>query len=145
MRADNSHHVIAAARRRMDATAAPISFDAVAREARVSRSWLYTQPDLRAEIERLRARQPPRATVGPPPDRQRASDASLLRRLEVATARLRQLEVDNRELRDALSRALGDRRADDVHGRAATRREEGRRSEGAPLRTEPSEVNSPAQ
>jgi hypothetical protein len=27
----------------------------VARKAQVSRSWLYTQPDIRAEIERLRA------------------------------------------------------------------------------------------
>jgi len=70
MRADNSHHLITAARqraentrrraiaamRRMDAAGTPISFDAVARHANVSRSWLYSQPELRAEIERLRAR-----------------------------------------------------------------------------------------
>ncbi len=37
----------------------PITFDALAREARVSRSWLYNQPDLRAEVERLRARRSP--------------------------------------------------------------------------------------
>ena len=37
----------------------PITFDAVAREAQVSRSWLYNQPDLRAEVERLRARRQP--------------------------------------------------------------------------------------
>ena len=73
MRADNSHLVIAAARRRaaatrhravaalrrMDNAGPPITFDAVAREAHVSRSWLYNQPDLRAEIERLRARRQP--------------------------------------------------------------------------------------
>ena len=70
MRADNSHHVIVAARRRaeitrkravsalrrMDKAGLPITFDAVAREAQVSRSWLYNQPDLRAEVERLRSR-----------------------------------------------------------------------------------------
>ena len=79
MRADNSRHVTAAARRRaeqtreravaalrrMDATGQRISFDAVARHAGVSRSWLYTQDDLRAEIERLRQRHPA-ASPAPP-------------------------------------------------------------------------------
>jgi hypothetical protein len=128
MRADNSRHVIAAARRRaeqtreraiaalrrMDATGQRISFDAVARQAGVSRSWLYTQDDLRAEIERLRRRHP--AASPAPPQRQRASDPSLLRRLEAATSRIRQLEADNQQLRDALARALGQRRADDALG-----------------------------
>ncbi|MEU3624862.1 DUF6262 family protein [Amycolatopsis coloradensis] len=45
-----------AALRRMDKSGLPINFDAVARQARVSRSWLYNQPDLRVEIERLRTR-----------------------------------------------------------------------------------------
>jgi Family of unknown function (DUF6262) len=124
MRADNSRHLITAARhrseqtrqraiaalRRLDATGQPISFDAVARQASVSRSWLYTQQDLRTEIQRLRQRHPA-ATPAPPPDRQRASELSLLRRLEAATARIRHLEADNKQLRDALARALGERRA----------------------------------
>ena len=103
-----SHHLIDAARRRaqatrrravaalrrMDTSGLPVTFDALAREAGVSRSWLYSQPDLRAEVERLRDRpRPPPA--GAVPDRQRASDASLLRRLEVATQRIRELETDN--------------------------------------------------
>ena len=64
MRADNSHHVVAAARQRSRATrrraiaalrtldnaGTQVSFDAVAREARVSRSWLYGQPDLMHHI-----------------------------------------------------------------------------------------------
>ncbi|MEV8063426.1 DUF6262 family protein [Streptomyces antimycoticus] len=106
MPADNSHLIVAAARRRatatrrravtalrrMDATGTAITFETVAREAGVSRSWLYNQPDLRAEIERLRARHrvPETRTV---PDRQRASEASLLRRLEAATKRNQQLEA----------------------------------------------------
>jgi hypothetical protein len=45
--------------RRMDKAGLPITFDAVAREAGVSRSWLYNQPDLRTEVERLRARRHP--------------------------------------------------------------------------------------
>ena len=91
-------------------------------EAGVSRSWLYTQPDLRAEIERLRERQqsaPSRIL----PDRQRASDASLLRRLEIATARVRRLEADNGQLRDALAQALGENRAAVTVTGAATRRD----------------------
>ena len=130
MRADNSRHIVAAARRRaeqtrqraiaalrhMDATGQRISFDAVAREASVARSWLYNQEDLRAEIERLRQRRP--ATV-PAPQRQRASDPSLLRRLEVATARIRHLEADNQRLRCDLARALGERRAADIVGQAS--------------------------
>ncbi len=131
MPADNSHHIVAAARRRaaqtrqraiaalrhMDATGQRISFDAVAREASVARSWLYAQQDLRAEIERLRQRHP--ATFpAPPPQRQRASDPSLLRRLEAATTRIRQLEADNQRLRDALARALGERRAAEILGQA---------------------------
>jgi hypothetical protein len=127
MPADNSHLIVAAARRRstatrrravtalrrMDAAGTAITFENVAREAGVSRSWLYNQPDLRAEIERLRARHRVPATR-PVPDRQRASDASLLRRLEAATKRNQQLEAENRELREALALALGERRTADL-------------------------------
>ncbi|WKK24108.1 DUF6262 family protein [Streptomyces olivoreticuli] len=130
MPADNSHLIVAAARRRsaatrrravaalhrMDAASTAITFETVAREAGVSRSWLYNQPDLRAEIERLRARHRVPATR-PVPDRQRASDLSLLRRLEAATKRNRQLEAENRELREALALALGERRVADLPGR----------------------------
>ena len=83
-----------------------------------SRSWLYTtQDDLRAEIERLRNRHRRPTTSAAVPDRQRASDASLLRRLEVATDRIRRLESENQQLRDAVARALGERRATNVLGR----------------------------
>lgn len=134
MPADNSHLIVAAAHRRatatrrravsalrrMDATGTAITFETVAREAGVSRSWLYNQQDLRAEIERLRARHRQIPTARQVPDRQRASDASLLRRLEAATERNRQLEAENRELRQALALALGERRTADVCGIRAT-------------------------
>lgn len=130
MPADNSHLIVAAARRRatatrrravtalrrMDATGTAITFETVAREAGVSRSWLYNQPDLRAEIERLRARHRVPETR-PVPDRQRASEASLLRRLEAATKRNQQLEAENREVREALGFALGERRTADLPDR----------------------------
>lgn len=124
MLADNSPHIIAAAHRRaaatrdravsalrrLDEAGQPVSFDAVAREAGVSRSWLYTQTDLKAEISRLRERHPPASAASRVPDHQRASDASLIRRLEAATARNRELEAEVRELRDQLARALGRQR-----------------------------------
>ena len=105
----------------MDAAGQRITFDAVSREAGVSRSWLYAQEDLRAEIERLRRRHSATSSAQVPPQRQRASDTSLLRRLEAATARIRQLEADNQQLRDALARTLGERRAADVLGETGRR------------------------
>lgn len=124
MPADNSRHLRAAARRRseqtrkravkalrrLDRDGTPITFDAVARAAGVSRSWLYANADIRDEIERLRRLHQPATGRASVPPRQRASDASLLRRLEAATERIRRLEQDNRELRDALAAALGEQR-----------------------------------
>ena len=130
MRADNSRHLIAAAQeraertrrlavaalRRLDTTGKPVTLDSVAREAGVSRSWLYAQTDLRTEIQRLRARHQESPASAVPPERQRASDTSLLRRLEAASERIRRLEQDNRELRDALAQALGEQRTSTVLG-----------------------------
>jgi hypothetical protein len=124
MRADNTRHIVAAARHRHEYTRAkavqalreaeksgvPVTFDAVATAAGVSRSWLYSQPDLRTEIERLRAASQ-RPAGKALPIRQRASDASLLRRLETANTRSRQLAEENRRLRDQLARALGEQRS----------------------------------
>ena len=98
----------------MDATGQQVTFEAVAASASVSRSWLYAQADLRAQIEALRQRQRLTSSSPPIPAQQRASDASLNRRLEAATARIRHLESDNQQLRDALSAALGEQRAASV-------------------------------
>jgi hypothetical protein len=58
-----------------------------------------------------------------PPERQRATDASLLRRLEVATDRIRRLEQDNRELPAALAQALGEHREAAITGRSTPGRD----------------------
>jgi hypothetical protein len=94
----------------MDNAGVPVSFESVAKEAGVSRSWLYTNTELRGEIERLRGRRNSTAS-GLIPDRQKISDASLVRRLEAASERIRELQSDNRRLRDALAEALGANRA----------------------------------
>jgi hypothetical protein len=44
--------------RELDAAGRPVSFQAVAQRAGVSRQWLYTQPGLRDRIEALRDRAP---------------------------------------------------------------------------------------
>jgi hypothetical protein len=124
VRADNTRHIIGAARQRRELTRAkaiqalrtlaadgtPVTFETVARAAAVSRSWLYAQPDIRAEIEQLRTVSQ-RSPGAPVPPRQRASGASLLRRLEVAAQRNRELAEENRRLRDQLARALGAQRS----------------------------------
>lgn len=126
MPADSPRHLALAAQRRheltrskaiqalreLEAEATPVSFESVARRAKVSRSWLYTQPDLRREIERLRRQQPPHTADSPPvPRRERASDDSLRQRLEIANQRNRQLSEENKRLRHQLALALGDQRA----------------------------------
>jgi hypothetical protein len=82
----------------------------VARAAGVSRSWLYTQPDIRDEVLRLRnlGRRAPGTSV---PAHHRSSGASLLRRLQATTARNRELAEDNQRLRHQLARALRQLRA----------------------------------
>ncbi|WP_396922734.1 hypothetical protein [Mycolicibacterium sp.] len=66
----------------------------------------------------LRDRRNPSPTDRRVPDRQRASEASSLRqRLEVMTERNRQLEIANRQLREALAVALGEQRTASIVGR----------------------------
>src|SRR5271166_3467510 len=56
--------------RELDRAGAPVTFASVAATAGISRSWLYTQPDLRGQIQELRAAAAP---PGPaPPARQRS-------------------------------------------------------------------------
>jgi hypothetical protein len=96
--------------RELDGAGAAVTFASVAAAAGISRSWLYTQPDIRSEIQRLRgptARTPATAI----PARQRATDASLRSRLAAALERNRILAEENTRLRRQLARALGDQRS----------------------------------
>lgn len=72
--------------RELDQQRRAITFQAVARQAGVSRQWLYQQPELRKEIELLRDRNV--ADTRPRvPDEHRASMASLRQRKHVAAGR----------------------------------------------------------
>jgi hypothetical protein len=88
----------------------PITFPTVAHTAGVSRSWLYTQTDLRDQIQQQRenSRRAPHTSI---PPTQQATQTTLLHRLEAAHQRNRALTEENQRLRRQLEHALGDQRA----------------------------------
>ena len=96
--------------RELDRAGAPVTFAAVAAAAAVSRSWLYTQPDIRDQIQRLRD-STSRIPGVPVPAGQRPTGTSLRARLAAALQRNQQLADENARLRRQLARALGDQRS----------------------------------
>jgi hypothetical protein len=123
MRADNTEHLQKAAAARSERTRrraietldvlqqddAPVTVAGLARAAGVARSWIYTQPDLLARITTERPETRPETT-----DRTGASDESWQRRIELAHQRIKQLSEENRQLRDQLAIAHGQRRAEQI-------------------------------
>jgi Family of unknown function (DUF6262) len=97
--------------RELDRAGGPVSFASVAAAAGVSRSWLYTQPDIRDQIQRLRSTMTKTPAPTVIPAGQRATDASLRSRLAAALERNRVLADENARLRRQLARALGDQRS----------------------------------
>ena len=97
--------------RELDRAGAPVTFAGVAQAAGISRSWLYTQPDISGQISRLRTRTDGAGSAGAIPAGQRATDASLRARLTAALDRNKELAEDNARLRRQLARALGDQRS----------------------------------
>lgn len=82
-----------------------VTVASLAQTADVSRSWIYTQPELRDRIERLRL-----ATPARPPHSAAASRASLeslKRRLELAHQRIAQLRHENGQLRHTVEHLHG--------------------------------------
>lgn len=123
MRPDNSRYLIQAARDRheaalrrartalkdLDRGGQPVTFRAVAATAGVSRAWLYRQPQLRAQIERMRADAPAAGPVVPAA--QRATDQSRQQRIEALLADNTRLRDENTRLREHVAALLGERRA----------------------------------
>lgn len=100
--------------RELDRAGTPVTFSGVGRAAGVSRSWLYTQPDIASQIRRLRQKTDDAGSAGAVPAGQRPTDASLRARLTAALGRNKQLADENARLRRQLARALGDQRSDGV-------------------------------
>jgi hypothetical protein len=111
---ERAEHTLQRARQALAAMAKdgePVTVAALATRAGVSRSWIYTRPELRDQVEQLQrvgARSPDPS--GRSAD-SRASTDSLRRRLELAHARIEQLRGENEQLRRSLAQALGHRRA----------------------------------
>ena len=97
--------------RELDRAGAPVTFAGVAQAAGVSRSWLYTQPDISGQIRRLRQETKAAGSAVGIPAAQRATNASLRARLSAALDRNKQLADENARLRRQLARALGDQRS----------------------------------
>jgi hypothetical protein len=96
--------------RELDRTGTPVTFAGVALAAGISRSWLYTQPDIRDQIRRLRTKTDGADSAGAIPAGQRSTDASLRARLAAALDRNKQLADENARIRRQLAYALGDQR-----------------------------------
>ena len=82
-----------------------VTVASLAKNAEVSRSWIYTQPELRDRIEQLHQAAPAR-----PPHSAAASQASLeslKRRLDLAHQRITQLRHENGQLRHAVEHLHG--------------------------------------
>jgi len=135
MSADADTPLVAAAKRRHELTRAKaiqaireldragtaVTFTAVAGQARVSRSWLYSQPDICDQIRQLREATG-RSTTAPIPASQRASGTSLLRRLETThtenrrlSAECSQLQAEIARLRRQIAHLLGEQRQAGAH------------------------------
>ena len=97
--------------RELDQAGTPVTFAGVAQAAGVSRSWLYTQPDISSQIRRLRQQANDAGSAGVIPAGQRPTDASLRARLTAALDRNKQLADDNARLRRQLAHALGGQRS----------------------------------
>ncbi len=118
---DNSAALRAAAQRRSDlarqrtleaiawlvAENQVVTPTSVARRAGVSRQWLYTFDEALEAIRRAATTHP----TAPVPRDQRASVASLQRRLEVLTEDNRRLRCQVGELEERLARAYGELRS----------------------------------
>jgi len=96
--------------RTFDSTGDRVTYAKIADAARVSRAWLYTQPDIRAAVDHLRGANN-RSVVAPVPTRQRTTDAGLIRRLEVAHQRNLDLSRQLAGLREQLAAVHGELRA----------------------------------
>lgn len=83
-----------------------INFNTVAEKAGVSKAWLYRETDIADRIKRLRdqqANKEPKAYK----ETQRASDASKSALVTTLKARVKELEVENRELKKQLEIVYG--------------------------------------
>ena len=93
----------------------PVTVRGVADTARVSRSWIYQQPGLLAEIDRLR--QPGPGKAPGVPASQKATVGSLRQQLRAYREEIARLRAEITSLRDQLARQLGAARTAEMTGK----------------------------
>jgi hypothetical protein len=82
----------------------PVNFNTVAEVAHVSTAWLYQQSEVRECIEQLREKHNNRTVSS---SKTRASDASKESMIASLRLRLKQLEAENRDLRQQIEVLYG--------------------------------------
>lgn len=81
-----------------------INFNSIAKEAKVSKSWLYKEQDIRQRIESLRKRQITSNIVSKPKKSSR-SEEILIKTLK---RRVMELEKENKKLQNQIQKLYGD-------------------------------------
>jgi 4-diphosphocytidyl-2C-methyl-D-erythritol kinase len=81
----------------------PVNFQTVAEAAHVSTAWLYQHPEFRERIEHLREQRSQADSA----QKMRASDASKDAMQAALRQRVKQLEAENRELKQQLEVVYG--------------------------------------
>jgi hypothetical protein len=104
----SAHHrnAVLDAIRQLDRAAHPVTVAGVAALAAVDRSYIYTHPELLAEVRQRRAATPIKLARRPAADR--ATIASLQARLASAHEEIARLKAENRTIRERLTAALGE-------------------------------------
>ena len=97
---------VTAAIGKLDKAGQPVNVSAVAGVAGVDRSYIYSQPDLLAEIRQRRTAAPPKLTTRSTAER--ATVASLQARLASAHDEIARLKTENQAIRERLAIALGE-------------------------------------
>lgn len=81
-----------------------INFNKVAKEAKVSKSWLYKEQDIRQRIESLRKQQKTENVISKPKKSSRSEEV-LIKTLKT---RVKELEEENIRLRNQIQKLYGD-------------------------------------
>ncbi|MEB5650123.1 DUF6262 family protein [Mammaliicoccus sciuri] len=81
-----------------------INFNSIAKEANVSKSWLYKEHDIRQRIESLRERQITSNVVSKP-KKSSSSEEILIKTLK---RRVMELEKENKKLQNQIQKLYGD-------------------------------------
>ena len=82
-----------------------INFNSVAKEANVSKSWLYKEQDIRKRIESLRKQQQNHSSTRSMVKKSSRSEEVLIKTLKMRT---KELEVENTKLKNQIQKLYGE-------------------------------------